>query len=346
MIPTKVLYINYIYQKGHLNFDRIHIDALIKQADDVKIVLHQKIAEQLPYPRERYALIIPSWLDHDSPNGFINRLFYLATLLYLKIRLPFNDYNKVILSSMEEISLGLISLCRNKHIVCHDNARNWGRGIKGFFLRLIARKNSFIVFNSNMAEPFRKNGPCYHIISHGCVHPYTLDNIDEFLPIDLSHYDTVILHPSNRPNEQFINTLKESASFQEFLATNNILLILRSLKPQENISNNIIYINHYLTFLHYKALFLKSDIILMAYPDDFTYRVSGVSFECVANNKLLLIKKNAALSYCRNYYNYDPIFSDIAQLQERIAYLKNNNNARCIVNSTDLTPDYTQLLLS
>ena len=60
----KVLYINYIFQKGHINFDHIHIDALIRQATEVKLVLHKDIAMQLPYPPQQYALIIPSFLNN------------------------------------------------------------------------------------------------------------------------------------------------------------------------------------------------------------------------------------------------------------------------------------------
>ena len=34
----KVLFIDYVYQKGHVNFNRIHIDAIRSAGYDVKIV--------------------------------------------------------------------------------------------------------------------------------------------------------------------------------------------------------------------------------------------------------------------------------------------------------------------
>ena len=46
----KVLFIDYVYQKGHVNFNRIHIDAIRSAGYDVKIVLHSDIASQLDYP--------------------------------------------------------------------------------------------------------------------------------------------------------------------------------------------------------------------------------------------------------------------------------------------------------
>lgn len=341
----KVLYINYICQKGHVNFDNIHIDALMSQGADVRLVLHKKIAEQLHYPAQQYAVIIPSWLDADYSNGIINRILFILTLIYLKTKLSFQKYDKVIVSSMEEISLGLIPLCRNKQIVCHDNARYWGTGIKGFFIKRIAKHNTFIVFNAHMAEPFRINGIRHYIISHGCVQPYSLDQ-SVTLPVNTESYDTVIFHPSKRPSKQFIKALKESISFQKYLKTNRILLILQELSPQNDISDHIIFIKEYLKFSQYKALFMRSDIILLAYPDDFTCRVSGVSFECMANKKRLLIMKNPSLDYCRKFYNYDPMFSNLEQLQERITYLKEHTDAECIAKSSELMPDYTDLLNS
>ena len=267
------------------------------------------------------------------------------TLIYLKIKLSFADYDKVIFSSMEELSFGLVSLCQKAYIICHDNARNWDKGIKGFFLKKIAAKNTFVVFNSFMAEPFKKEGIRHYIVSHGCIQPFTLDS-EVTLPIDILHYDTIIFHPSNRPNEQFIEELKASKSFHKFLKDSNSLLILRSLSPQKDISDNIIYINDYLSFDQYKKLFLKSDIILMAYPDSFSHRVSGVSFEAVANKKCILIKRNQALSYCKDFYNYDPLFSNIEQLQEKIIYLRTHSECSCIVNPTDLLPNYSHILSS
>lgn len=341
----KVLYINYIYQKGHINFDHIHIDALITQVKEVKLIMHKDIATQLPYPKEMYAMIIPSCFNPDSSNGVINRFFYLLILLYIRALTTFKHYDKVILSSMDEISLGLLPLCNNMNIICHDNARHIDERIKGFFIKRLSHISTFIVFNNEMSRPFKEKGMRSYIVSHGCINSFIVsENIS--LPINITSYHRVVFHPSARPNEYFVSELKRDKSLQQFLHSNNILLILRTLKPRENISSNIIFLNEYLTDLQYKALFLSSDIILLAYPDDFNYRVSGVSFECVANAKRLLIRENQSLKYCCNYYNYNPMFNNVLQLVERIRYLGNHKEARCIVKPEDIKPNYTEIISS
>ena len=99
----KVIYINYIKQYGHINFDKIHINALVSQGYDVKIIMHKDIANKLPYSKEIYALVLPTWMGYSSKNGIINRLVYIATLLIIKFKISFKSYNYCIISNLDEI---------------------------------------------------------------------------------------------------------------------------------------------------------------------------------------------------------------------------------------------------
>jgi len=56
---NKLLYIDYMFMRGHVNFNRVHIDALLKEGYNVKLVLHKEIASLLPYAYQQYALVIP-----------------------------------------------------------------------------------------------------------------------------------------------------------------------------------------------------------------------------------------------------------------------------------------------
>ena len=55
---NKLLYIDYMFMRGHVNFNRVHIDALLKEGYNVKLVLHKEIASLLPYAYQQYALVI------------------------------------------------------------------------------------------------------------------------------------------------------------------------------------------------------------------------------------------------------------------------------------------------
>ena len=72
--------------------------------------------------------------------------------------------------------------------------------------------------------------------------------------------------------------LLKDADLQDFLKRENILLILRNHPEGKTEIGNIRFINHYLTQAQYQQLFLQADTILLAYPPQFRFQVSGVSF--------------------------------------------------------------------
>ncbi len=338
----RILYIDYIQQKGHVNFHRIHIDALKREGYNVKLVLHRDIAQQLPYPKKDYILVLPSFLDQHARSPLLNRVIFLLTLIYIKICVRLKRDDKVIIACLDEITLGLLPLKKHMNIICHGNANGFSNPIKHFFLKKLARNNSFIVFNEYMARPFKENSVNdVHIISHGCPPAFIFEDV--LLPIELHKFNKVIFHPSSKANAKFVCQLISHPVLSDILKENKVLLLLRN-KPMglEN-TENIRFLNHYLTQQQYRQLFLRADIILLAYPDSFKYQVSGVSFECIANQKKILISNHPSLQYCCQYYNYDPTFTDINDFCNKIQKLINNKEMRCTVSPSLLVPDYTSI---
>ena len=342
----KILFIEYTLEVGHVNYNHIHINALMAQGFDVRLVLHQYTKDRLPFADSQYALVLPHFLRRR--NGWLeplrNRIIYLLTLLYIRLKVNLNDYDQVILSSFDEVTLAMLPLCRNMRLTSHGNGLGFENPIKRKLLKRIARHNTFIVFNEEMRQPFLENGiEQVDIVSHGCIPPY--QNLPPTtVPIDMRGYDTVIFHPSPSPDPDFITQLTGNAELQHLLENENILLILRNCDEKNLPSANIKTINQYLSTMEYQQMFLCSDIILIAYPDDFRYRVSGVSYECIANGKRLLARQIPALNYCRAFYNYNPMFADVSQLCECIIELKRNPEKQCVANAESLIPDYRSVV--
>lgn len=343
MNRQKILYVNYMLQYGHVNFDRIQISALKSTGHEVKLIFHYDIAKQLDFPASDYALIIPKCLGTNSDNPIINRLLYIMTLLFIKIKIRFSRYDKVIVSNLDELTLGLVPLTKKMYIFCHSNSNDFESSIKKTFLKKLAKNNRFIVFNEFMKEPFTLNG-IHHllVISHGCISPFIARRNQ--VPLDLSKYKFVVFHPSTKIENSFLNELKTNESLHHFLTDNHVALIVRDKNLVVNQCNHIIVLKDYLTVEQYQALFLASNIILLVYPETFKYKVSGISYECFANHKRLLIYDNASLKYCNEYYNYDPMFSSTAQLCEKIKYLQENESAAYLATDNILKPNYSSIL--
>ncbi|MBR1688765.1 MAG: hypothetical protein IJ710_09630 [Prevotella sp.] len=339
---NRILFIDYKLEEGHVNFNRIHINALKDDGYAVSIVLHRDIADQLPFNESEYALILPRLFNKRPGHPILNRIIFILTLLYIKLHIHFQEYEAVIVSSCEEISLGLMPLCRNMYIICHGNANTLGNRVKRFFMNRLARHNYFLTLNEYMAAPLRQAGyPSTYVISHGCLPtPGTLHNVPPV--VDLSPYALTLFHPSSKTDPAFLNEILADPGFISFIEQQNILIIMRSAAPKGvPASSHIVFIPYYLSNQQYQSLLSQVDIVLIAYPADFKYQVSGISYECITYGKRLLAYQKPALSYCKDFYNYDPLFAHKEQLCERLTYLMHHAEAKCIVTPQDLHPDYT-----
>lgn len=339
----KVLYVNYMKQKGHIVFDTIHINALISQGFDVKIVMHKEIAKLMSFPKELYVVTLPKCLDSSINNGIINRLYYVLTLMYLKTKISFSQYDYIIISNLDEISMGICPLSKKMYMFCHRNANDFKHKIKSFFLKKLSQNNTFLVFNEQMNSVFlHHNIFNTAIISHGCPAPYNVEASCRDM-LTLPETKHIIFHPSSKTDSLFLhNVCNEKVN--KLLQEMNTCLVLRSRNTIDYKFSNIIIINKYLTVKEYEYIYQKSDVILLAYPKSFANQVSGVSYECIANHKTLLALRNDSLLYCRQYYNYSPFFSTTEEMLHKIKDLLLDPSLCPIISAKELIPNYEHIL--
>lgn len=341
---SRILFVEYYQQPGHINFNRIHIDALRKTGADVRLVMNREIADRLPYPKEMYSLIFPAWMKNKPGHPIYNRMILCVALLYIRMRVPLASFDKVVLSYWEEITLGLVPLCRGMYLVSHGNAASISCRLKAFFIRRLARHNHFVVFNERMASPFREHGiRDVRIVSHGCMPPFSLPEECRESPYDRSQYAYVVFHPSGKMDERFVRSLGDTA-FLDFLERERILFVLRNKPDGFPAHPNVRFENGFIETGRYNQLLVFADAILIAYPSDFRYQVSGVSFECVSNGKNVLVRYTPEMEYCRDYYDYDPFFRNLDELTDLLKAMKAHRERHCVVSPAQLAPDYTEVL--
>lgn len=341
----QVLFIDYTFQRGHINFNRIHIDAIKSAGYNVRLILHSDIADQMDYPNEDYVLKLPRCLNQRKNSPILNRVIYLIILFWIKIKvINFSRYSYVVVSSCDEPTMGVLPLCRNMYIMCHNTASVYSK-VKRFFLKKLAKHNTFLVFDEYMKKPFVENGiKSVKIISHGCVAPYEHCH-DENLPTMIKGFSKLIFHPSSRVDSSFVDNLVVDDKLCEYLQKNDILLLIHGDKEEyKNLSDNIRFISGFLPLMVYQAIFMKADIILLAYPSTFQNQVSGVSFECIANQKNILVRDHPALTYCMEFYNYNPLFKNNEELLYKIKNLTSDPTTYCcVVSAKTLKPNYKKI---
>lgn len=337
---NKVLYINYMFQKGHINFDKIHIKALENAGFEVWLIIPSRLKKDFPSSSYKCLLTIPALLSPQNASPPLNRIAYLLTLLYIKLTIKRSLFRYVFISNFDEITLGLVPIGKQMYLYCHNTANNFSSRIKAFFIRRLANNNYFIVFNKEMAQAFYREGiEDVKIVSHGCIPPFPTTK-PLMLTINVD-YNRLIFMPSERTSTSFLKDYLQNEAFIHFIEKNKILIVVRNFH-RDSTSKYIHPINRYLSNDEYIFLFSNSDFILIAYPLNFGYRVSGVSFECVANKKNLLYLVNSSLDYCKHFYNYNPEFKSLEELISKIENFDYINN-HCIVDENSLKPDYSWL---
>lgn len=340
MNEEKILYINYMLQKGHVNFDKIHIRALEEAGYDVRLAMPAEYAALLPYQPEKYDAVIPKFLYGRVGSPLFDRIAFLSTLLYLRLRLRFARYKYVFVSNFDEITLGILPLPCRPFLFCHNTANGLKNSIKTSFIHRLAARSEFIVFTEAMAEPFLRSGITnVHVVSHGCVEPFPKQDLIP-LPFGVDCRRLIFL-PSPGTDSTFLRACLRDRGFISFLEREKILMVVRNAGKDTG-SPYVVSIDRYLSAAEYQALFLRADIILIAYPADFGYRVSGVSFECVANGKNILCLAGRGLDYVRSFYDYNPLFSDVSDLMSHLSTFDFSRSG-CKVTAGDLRPCYSWL---
>lgn len=336
----KILFVDYIWRIGHVNYNRIHIDALRSKGFDVKLVMYKSMKNRLPYADSDYAMIIPDCLRMREGHPITNRLGFLMALFIIHCRIALSAYDKVYLSSFDEFTLGILPLGKKMLLVAHDNAKGFSYKSKRYFLHKLSKYGTYLVFNKHMASAFLSEGITnVQIISHGCINKLSIKQTET--SIDYKKYAMVIFQASVKIDDSFYNRIVLNQGFQDFLKERNVLLILRNKNIPSEYADNTISINKFLEKEEYNTLMMNSKVILLAYPSSFKYQVSGVGFECVAMNKCVAIYDNCSLYYCKDYFNYNPIFKDYLSFKNLLIDLMENPQLGCVVNADRISPDYS-----
>lgn len=306
----KILFIDPLLQHGHVGFNQIYIQALEKENVEINFVLVKGYDQKLETPNKNIVYSLPLFLFKLNLGGIVNRIFYLIGLVLIRVNVNIKSYDKVIFSSFEEISF-YFSGIRNVTVINHINAHKTNSKIKLFFLKKVLKRNTCIVFDKTTKEYLDQKGNFNIVVKpHGFLKPEApfnkkIFNLDTRL--EETNFKHIIFSPSsNSSDDIFLKELIKCSEIIDFLKKNNILLILKG--DFQSGEKNILILKKHISNQTYKQLFQKSTIILIAYPESFKYRVSGVLFECFSYNKPCLVKKNDMLLEYINHFCFEPYF--------------------------------------
>lgn len=343
----RVLYIDFVSHRSHENFNFLQLSELVKLAD-VDLVVKSGYTKY-PDLELNDIINIPSSFYRKNLDGLRTRLQYYRILIFLKKNIDFTVYDKIIYSYYEEISFFFARMPKGAYLFNHVNISGLSSMIKRWFYKRISETNIQLVFNETMRNHLQSIGiPSVKIVAHGLMPKYEID-IDnktlEFLGVDVKSFAKVLFAPSaSSADYTFIKELLVSKSFNEYLENKNYLLVVKG-KYVDRTGGNILQIDRFLHKNEYQSLLIYSSIIILAYHKEFKYRVSAILFECISNNKNIVLSEAAGLIAYKDCFLAYPYFNDIASLIEALSYYDNHDSIyNDKINKLLLTPNYNEIL--
>lgn len=344
----KILYIDPFFQEGHSSFNKAYIKALRQTGASLFFIIVKGYDKHLNIRTDEIVYQIPAFLERTDFGGLANRLCHWAALLLIRMNVHLSDYDYVFFANFDEISF-YFSGIRNCILIPHINIAESNNKVKFFFLNKVFRKNKCIAFNPSIADYLNTKGN-YEILKKPIGLPQLIEKqIDTELFSDnekallkkTESYDKVLFSPSAQSvDKEFLQTLVEENTFLSYLEAHNTLLLVKG--NIEASHPHILVVKNYLSQSLYNHLFLTCDYLLLAYPQDFRYRVSWVLMECFANERPCFVSDTETFKSYEKHFCYQPYFSnanDLIKLLEAFDIDK-----PFYKNTKDLQPDFSDLL--
>ena len=217
-----------------------------------------------------------------------------------------------------------------------------------FFYRCVSKRYKQIVLDAESKVYLHSLGvDNVEVVAHGLVKPFYNKSATSVYDQKFKGYSKIIFSPSlTSVDEHVLAFLIADSAFLDYLASNNVLFVLRS-QVLKSTCGYIHIIRDVMEKEDYECLFLKSDVIFLPYPRSFQYRTSGVLLEALSNHKKALVSDT---SYFRQYQNvgidirYFTSNSDVLSSLQTLLSLSSSEVSQSVNDLLALMPDYKFLL--
>lgn len=330
----KILFVDPFSWEGHINFNKIHIDALKNIHQEVEFSFIEGYGDKLGLSSNDIINEIPlSLTHHHGKFGF--RFSQFRILIYLKKLIKNKKYDKVIFSCYEPISF-MLSGIKKAYIINHDTITE--NIIKKYCLRSINKYNIHIYMMKSIKLYFNSlecNNLKIQFINHGLLKHQQLPHIET--------KKKFLFSPSISSTDfAFIRNMLKSKKLINYLETNGFELVIRSNEDFGICSESVRIITKRLTDQEYMLEMTKAHAIFLCYQESFTYRVSGVLMEAFAYNKTIIANTIPALTEFQEFIGSNFLYQDVETLIKALDYSKQGKIKGPELAS--LTPDYSFLL--
>lgn len=291
-----LLLVDYISVKGHKNFNKIHIESLLRLGCKLHLVGRKGQFDNIdPTPNVIISYIPERLFKHHVFGQLTERLYGIMRLWWINIKIKPIQYDATVFLIYDILSMFFFRNAAKIYLVNHNNVSQLSNCLKYWMTRHLPAKYTHITLNEEMEKRLRDLLPEKKIkmVPHGICAPISLISKPPFV-LDNQRF---LFCPVNRNYDNFfVKNLFESKEFKEFLHINKMVLFLKESMPVVADGANVVKIEDRIDLSFYNYLLKESVAVILPYGSEFKYRSSGILFECVARNKPILATNIDALA--------------------------------------------------
>ncbi len=324
----KLLLLDYISFKGHQNFNKIHIDALLALGHELILVGRKGQFDNIETSVNVCKLEIPEVLFKEYPVPAISfRLQGMSALFWIKKHIRESDYDAVIILTYDILSLFMFRIKQKTFLINHNNVPQLWSKVKLFFTRRLPKNYIHIALNKEMEGRLKELLPdreIYHV-PHGICPPSKTVKMPTFVKVD----ERYLLCPvNNNYDATFVKRVFEDQRFYQYMCSHNITLFVKDSIGVKCDKAVIKSIPSTLEKDEYNYLLDNAMAVILPYGEGFKYRCSGIFFECIARSIPVITTQLDAFKIYKENVDMG-MFVDVDSLIDAVDYYLHNTYRKC-----------------
>lgn len=323
----KLLLLDYISYTYHMNFNRIHVEALLEMGHQLHLVGRRGQFDNIEKNADIVISEIPERFFSERPLHALSfRLQGIARLFWVKSNIQWDEYDAVIVLTYDILSLSTFRIKQHTYLINHINVQELWSKLKLFLTRKLPKNYIHVALNQEMERKLKELLPgkivCH--IPHGVCSPSGTSKRPAFLDKERKF----LICPVNRNYDpDFVKQLFENPRLLGFLREQGVTLLVKESMKVRGDSDLVVNVPADLGKEEYNYMIQNAAAVLLPYEEAFKYRCSGIFFECVANQTPVISTDIEAMRIYESMVEMR-VFSDIDGLIDAIAYyLKNTPRA-------------------
>lgn len=316
----KILIVDYYGDHYHDQFNTIHIKALERLNADITLMGADSHFQDAA---NKKVLTIPSKLYKTFSSRFLlslrSRFWDILKLIYLSFAIQKERYDFIVFLRYEIFCIPFFRTSQNVILFDHSSASTMHSIAKRCALNLIGDNYVHAALNDEIYKHIKTILPNKKVvmIPHGMLSPF---HERKYCNLVSANKSFVFCSATSSCDEELLHHIIFSDKVKNYLKARDLQLLVKCKTCFES-NETITRIEGFINQEDYEYLIANAVAVFLPYNHDFGYRVSGVFFECVANETPVIA--SSIPSFLAYAENGQPLFTinDDAGFIEALSHL-------------------------